>query len=166
MSVVRITIKKHLTAGAYSRYHAAPGFFTSEYLVRSKAEFPSSVLQGYAWNLAGAESRLYHSCVRFEEAVVWTICRPSGPGLQLTLRTPIATSSIVRTHAGLSFAFDPFACARDAARELLRANPDLIARDVVAKVLAETGGTISPASISRLRSQLKRNGSYMGEGCV
>lgn len=33
--------------------------------------------------------------------------------------------SIVRTHVGLSFAFDPFALVRDAARELLRENPQM-----------------------------------------
>ncbi len=64
--------------------------------------------------------------------------------------------SIVRTHAGLNFAFDPFACARDAARELLRENLKMFAKDVAARVLESTGESISPASISRLRNQLKK----------
>ncbi len=72
--------------------------------------------------------------------------------------------SIARTHAGLSFAFDPFACARDAARELLRENPKVYTHEVTAWVLESTGESISPASISRLRSQLKRTDG--GDGCA
>jgi hypothetical protein len=68
---------------------------------------------------------------------------------------------IQRTHCGLDFGFDPFASVRDAARELLIANPKMKAWEVIAKVLADTGQTISPASISRLRHKLKtlENGS-------
>ena len=86
------------------------------------------------------------------------------PHVFRTGKTPVVVLglSLVRTHVGLNFAFDPFAVARDAARELLRQNPKMKARDVAAKVRSETGQNISPASISRLRHQLlKQNGSHM-----
>jgi hypothetical protein len=67
--------------------------------------------------------------------------------------------SIVRVQSGLNFALDQFAEARDAAREVLLANPLMKAKEVNARVLAETGQTISPASISRLRHRLKTEGS-------
>lgn len=63
--------------------------------------------------------------------------------------------SIVRTHEYLSFAFDPFANARERAREILRENPSLMAKDVIAKVFEQTGESISAASVSRLRSGIK-----------
>ena len=83
-----------------------------------------------------------------------------------TAKNPVVVMglSIVRTYAGFRFAFDPFASARDAAREVLRVNPSVYAKDVAARVLESTGETISPASISRLRNQLKKSSSDMGEG--
>lgn len=70
MTVVRITIKKHLTHGAHSYRQSADGPFASEYLVRTDASFPSDQLQEYARGIARAESRMYPPCVRFEGALV------------------------------------------------------------------------------------------------
>lgn len=77
MTVVRITIKKNLTESAYSYGQSALGPFSSEYLVRTDASFPSPQLKEYAIHLATAESRLYPACVRFESAHV----KLATPGL-------------------------------------------------------------------------------------
>jgi hypothetical protein len=66
--------------------------------------------------------------------------------------------STVRTHSGLNFALDQFAEARDAARELLLASPLMKAKDANARVLSQTGQTMSKASVSRLRHRLKTEG--------
>ena len=52
MAVVRITIKKTLTEGAYTYNRSAAGPFASEYLVRTDALFPSPLLREYAKNIA------------------------------------------------------------------------------------------------------------------
>lgn len=70
MTVVRIAIKKTLTQSAHSYLRAPTDSFSSEYLVRTDAPFPSPQLEAYALNIVNAESRLYLSCVRFESANV------------------------------------------------------------------------------------------------
>lgn len=62
--------------------------------------------------------------------------------------------TLTRTHAALNFAVDQFAGAREAAKAILLKEPTLKAKDVIAQVLAETGESISEASISRMRSRL------------
>jgi len=70
LTVVRITIKKHLASEAFSYGQSAAGAFSSEYLVRTSAPFPSSQLGECARLIALAESRLYPACVFFEGAIV------------------------------------------------------------------------------------------------
>lgn len=70
MTVVNITIKKHLPKSAYTFSQTVGGPFSSAYLVRSDAPFPSEVLNTYALNIAQAESRLFPASVSFEGAVV------------------------------------------------------------------------------------------------
>lgn len=82
LSVVRITIKKTLTQGGPSRHHCATGSFSSEYLVRTGAPFPSSLLTAYATGIAQAESRLYPACVRFDGAIV-KLATPGASGEEL-----------------------------------------------------------------------------------
>ncbi len=72
--------------------------------------------------------------------------------------------SIERVHCGVDFAFDQFACARDAARELLKFNPKMKAKEVIALVFEETGESISPASSSRLRHSLKQGNAKVRDG--
>ena len=94
----------------------------------------------------------------------------AAPTVNRTGKTPVVVLglSLVRTHRDVNFAADAFAPARDAARELLRANPEMKAWEVAGNVLSQTGQTISPASISRLRHTLKDShmgsGNYMGKG--
>ena len=56
----------------------------------------------------------------------------------------------------MSFAFDPFAEKREVAREIVRENPLMMAKDVIALVFETTGESISQASVSRLKSAMKR----------
>ena len=82
------------------------------------------------------------------------------PGLQdaapRTAKTPVAPSGLMlnRSHANLVLATDAHGEAREAARELLRQNPKIQGTDVVA-TLAARGLQISPASVSRVRAELK-----------
>ena len=64
--------------------------------------------------------------------------------------------TLIRTYEGLNFAADRFANARDAAREILRANATMYTKDVIARVFAQTGESISSASVLRMRSRLKQ----------
>jgi hypothetical protein len=61
-----------------------------------------------------------------------------------TGKTPVVVLglTIQRVHRGLDFGLDPHACARDAARELLTANPKMKAWEVIVKVLSDTGQTL------------------------
>ena len=64
--------------------------------------------------------------------------------------------SLLRVHEGLNFAVDMFAGVRDAARGVLLQEPDLTAKEVITRVFAQTGQSLSEASVSRMRSRLKR----------
>lgn len=91
MTVVRITIKKKLTQGAYAYRQFMADSFSSDYLVRTDASFPSSEIKEYAVRIATAESELYPARVRFESAIA-------------KLSTPGATAEELRgqfTHIGL-----------------------------------------------------------------
>ena len=70
MAVVRITIKKTLIQSANAHRQSTTDSFSSEYLVRTNAAFPSPQLRAYATGIAQAESRLYWECVRFDGATV------------------------------------------------------------------------------------------------
>ena len=87
----------------------------------------------------------------------------AAPSVNRTGKTPVVVLglSLVRVHKDVNFAADAFAPARDAARELLRENPRMRAWEVAGNVLSQTGQSISPASISRLRHTLKDN--HMGK---
>jgi len=77
VAVIRITIKKKLEDGAYARHVVVKREFTSDYLVRTGAAFGSTHMKQWAHRIATAESRLYPSCVLFEEALL----RLVTPGL-------------------------------------------------------------------------------------
>lgn len=68
MAVIRITIKKKLEAGAYGQHNFIKNEFSSDYVVRTNAAFPSAHIEQWAHRIAVAESRLYPLCVGFEEA--------------------------------------------------------------------------------------------------
>ena len=80
MTVVRITIRKHLEQEAHSYRQGTAGPFSSEYLVRTEAQFPNAQLREYARGIALAESRLYPPCVRFEDALVKLATPGASPG--------------------------------------------------------------------------------------
>ena len=73
-----------------------------------------------------------------------------------TAKTPLAPSGLVlnRSHQNLTLVSDAHEESREAARELLQKNPKLHGIEVVA-TLQTRGLLISPASVSRLRSELK-----------
>lgn len=77
MAVVRITINKELEDGAYARHNFVKKEFSSDYVVRTSAAFPSDHLKQWAYRIAVAESRLFPSCIRFDEAIL----RLVTPGL-------------------------------------------------------------------------------------
>ena len=63
--------------------------------------------------------------------------------------------TLTRTHQNLNFAVDHFSGAREAAKGILLKEPNLKAKEVFAKVFAQTGESISEASVSRMKSRLK-----------
>lgn len=99
---------------------------------------------------------------RFEtpgvEELTPAVQRPYSGRLGHTSATVLGLS-LTRTHENLNFASDQFANAREAAREIVRANPSMMAKDVIALVFAQTGESISQASVSRLRSGMKQTGT-------
>jgi hypothetical protein len=82
LTVVRITIKKSLTATDDQAFPSKGTTFDSEYLVQTHASFPSPQLAAYATAIAQAESRLFYSGVRFEGANV-KLATPGASGEEL-----------------------------------------------------------------------------------
>jgi len=80
VTVVRITIRKTLIGGTYAYHQVGP--FTSEYLVRTDAPFPSPQLGEYARRIAQAESRLHPAWVLFDSALV-KLATPGASGGEL-----------------------------------------------------------------------------------
>ena len=74
------TIRKTLTGGTYAYHQVGP--FTSEYLVRTDAPFPSPQLGEYARRIAQAESRLHPAWVFFDSALV-KLATPGASGGEL-----------------------------------------------------------------------------------
>ncbi len=68
LTIIRISIKKSIEADVRPYGQSAPSAFTNDYLVQTKAPFPSATLAIYAANIAQVESRLYPSYMRFESA--------------------------------------------------------------------------------------------------
>ncbi len=82
-----------------------------------------------------------------------------------TAKTPLVPSGLMlyRVHQNVVLVANAHSEAREAARELLEANPQLQLREVIA-TLQTRGLQISPASVSRLRAGLKTVGAKQTAG--